>query len=228
MKKPHFTIRRRVSRQRGVSMLFALCALAILTMGAVALVRSIDTASLVLGNVSLKRDALQAGSVAAEQAVTFLSANQGPQLENDQPGQGYYATAFPNLDPTGSSVKTNAPNLVLVDWDANGCAVSGVDGRPVVCLAAPMSVKVNESNEARYVITRLCAAAGPPTGNLSNCVSLPATQSSSSTTQRGAITFGIGGGRFSSPRAPGTTYRIITRTKGARGTVAFSETMVHY
>lgn len=220
--------RQRVLKQRGVSMLFALCALAVLTMGAVALVRSIDTASLVLGNVSLKRDALQAGSVATERAIKFLNEQQGPGLDLDQPGKGYYATANLGLDPTGASVHTKAPNLVLVDWDGNGCKVSGIDGRPVVCLSAPTQHKVNDSNETRYLITRLCAMALAPTDNLNNCVSLPVTKPTTESYQHGALIYGEGGGYFTGNPSMGITYRIITRTVGARGTVAFTETMVHY
>lgn len=215
----------RAARQRGVSLLYALCALAALTLGAVALLRSVDTGMLVMGNLGFKRDAVAAGSSGAERAIAWLRDSGAAILEADAPAQGYYAQAYAALDPTGSSVATAAANLVLVDWEGNSCDVPGRAGRPVVCLSPAAEITVNASNRVRYVITRLCELPGPDTDPATNCVralSASATQSS----QRGGLRY-QGGGRFDK-EAVGTTYRILTRTVGVRGTVAYTETLVHF
>ena len=60
--------------QRGMSMLFALMALVILGLGAVALTRSVDTGTLIMGNLGFKQDTLAASSSGAEQAIAWLQA----------------------------------------------------------------------------------------------------------------------------------------------------------
>lgn len=211
--------------QRGVSMLFALVALVMLTLGAVALVRSIDTGTLVLGNLGFKQDALSAGSVGTERAIGWLQANMGATLDKDQLANGYSSVAMPKLDPTGRTLASSATSLVLVDWSgANSCDPPGRNGRPVVCLPASAEIAVNGGNKVRYVITRLCAASGPPDAT-NDCV-LPVASTGGGSSQRGSLGYG-GSTRFVA-QSLGTYYRIITRTEGVRGTVAYTETLVHF
>ena len=49
-------------RQRGMSLVFALLALAALSLAGIALVRSVNTSSLVIGNLGFKQGATAAGS----------------------------------------------------------------------------------------------------------------------------------------------------------------------
>ena len=55
MTNPRFSTLRALRRQRGVSLIFALMALAVISLAAVALVRSVDTTSLVIGNLGFKQ-----------------------------------------------------------------------------------------------------------------------------------------------------------------------------
>ena len=209
--------------QRGVSMLFALCALAVLTMGAVALVRSVDTGMTVLGNLGFKKDALAAGSIGTEKAIAWLRANP-TQLTGDVPTSGYYSQAYVLLDPTGSSAAANPANAVLADWEGVGnCKIPG-NSSPV-CLLTAVASEPNASNTVRFVITRLCKNTGPTQPGNSCVQGTPAggvTQSSA----RGSVSYGDA--HMQDGTADSTTYRILTRTKGARDSVAFTETLVHF
>ncbi|WP_144006630.1 hypothetical protein [Pelomonas sp. KK5] len=208
------------SAQRGVSMLFALCALAVLTIGAVALVRSVDTGMLVLGNLGFKKDAVAAGSLTAESAITWLqnSTAVSGMLDSDIPANGYSSTAPANLDPTGSLVATSATAVVVPDWKGDDCQSVSAKTTPV-CLKTQA---LDADGNSRYVITRLCKNAGP--NDSSNSCVTPVTAQTTTTHQRGALK---PGGRFTT-FSTGTAYRILTRTVGARGTVAYTETLVHF
>jgi len=213
-------------RQRGVSLLFALCALVVLTMGGVAMLRSADTGLLTLGNLGFKRDTLVASSVGTNTAISWISANgAGALLQTDVPALGYFSTARAALDPTGSTIATNAPSLTLVDWNGNGCAEPGVGGRivPANCLKPNPNVLNVNGNTVSYVITRLCAATGPVVGN--DCVK-PVGRNTVSSVNKGYFDYGT----VATPGqiVPATFYRIITRTVGVRGTVSYTETLVHY
>jgi type IV pilus assembly protein PilX len=61
------------NRQQGVVLLVALIVLVALTLAGVALVRSVDTANLVAGNLSFHQSAIQAGERSTELAVTWLT-----------------------------------------------------------------------------------------------------------------------------------------------------------
>ncbi|MCV2368509.1 pilus assembly PilX family protein [Roseateles oligotrophus] len=208
-----------------MSMLFAMISLVVLTLGAVAMLRSVNTGLMVLGNLGFKQDALAAGSVGTEAAITWLQANAGVMLDGEHAAQAYYPVAITALDPTGRTISTPLANLVLVDWDGSDCAVSGLNGRKPVCVKAPIELAAAGGNKVRYVITRLCAQAGPADA-ANDCLVPVVAAVGGSTTQRGSMAYGSSS-RFVE-RSLGTYYRIITRTEGVRGTVSFTETLVHF
>jgi hypothetical protein len=78
---------------------------------------------------------------------------------------------------------------------------------------------------ARYVITRLCTSQLSPS-NAGNVCSFPLSTTTTGNVVRGALDY-QSNSRFavatSSPY-----FRVIVRTVGARNTVTFTETLVHY
>ena len=212
----------RPASQRGISLLFALLALAAMMLAAVALVRSVDSGALVLGNLAFKQDATSAGDSAAEIARGRL-LNDGLDLNVNQPSIGYYPTALDNLDPTGR-VTTAANKLAVVDWgDADSCACL-----PATCSQCSVqpsgSVSLNGGRvTARYLITRLCPSAGAV--GVTNVCARPAATAVSESTYRGEHR--VGGGAPPAPPVTTPYYRIIVRTVGGRGTVSFTETILH-
>ncbi|TXC66592.1 hypothetical protein FSC37_14450 [Piscinibacter aquaticus] len=79
--------------------------LVLLSLAAVALVRSVDNSALVIGNLGFKQSATASSHMATERALARLRANaSGTTLDDDgAAGTGYFATSQDNLDVTGRS-----------------------------------------------------------------------------------------------------------------------------
>lgn len=207
-----------VGRQQGVSVYIALIALVVLSLASVALLRSVDTGSLVVGNVALKKSATVVADQAAEAAIAWLGDNiSGNDLFDDIPDSGYYATSQEALDPLGTGTDETR---VLVDWDGNECADQGS-----ACLQIVTPVDTADVNgyTASYVILRLCAASGDPNAIGNSCL-LPAASVTTSA-KRGSLDYSDYV-RFAGQSGP--YFRIIVRARGPRNTTSFTETIVHF
>jgi type IV pilus assembly protein PilX len=210
--------------QRGVSLLFSLLALASMLLAAVALVRSVDSGALVLGNLGFKQDTTSAADRAAELARAQILGS-GLDLNVDQPSIGYYATSQDNLDPTGR-VTSAANKLAVVNWgDPDSCACLATS--PTTCSSCSRMPSAAQSLSggvsARYLITRLCPSTGAVSA--SNVCAKPASLALSQASARGEIRIGA----EARPTQVASTpyYRVIVRTVGGRGTVSFTETILH-
>lgn len=214
-----------LTRQRGLSMLLALIALLVLSLTAVALVRSVDTGTLIVGNIGFKQDTLESSAMGAERAITWLESQTN--LDFDDATNGYYASSLESLDPTGAHT-TAAAKLALVDWDGSGDC-PGIDADTYSsCSTLPFPVAANiatsvvNGNQVQWIITRLCKSAGPFSDT--NPCTRPGTVGSTTASDRGELT---AGGRISDS-VSGPYYRVIVRTAGPRNTVSYTETMVHF
>jgi Tfp pilus assembly protein PilX len=223
--RPSFRVWSRAGRrERGVSLLFALIALVALALASVALVRSVDTGALVIGNLGFKQDATATADQVANQAMDWLAAesaaNGGLALYADSIPDGYYATSLDALDPTGNG--STDKSRALVDWSGDGCAYAAA-GSFATCLD-PSAAKAGGQNAGRWIITRLCKTTGAP-GAAGNSCAVPLTK----------VAVESGGGeckygncaRFG-PGSGGPYFRIIVRSVGARGTVSFTESIVYF
>lgn len=209
------------SREQGVSLLFALIALISLAFAALALVRSVDTGSMVVGNIGFKQDATTGGDLVANAALAWISTRTGGvTLDADDTNNGYFASSLDVLDPTGNGSIGNS--RVLVDWNADDCAYAP-SGSFANCIT-PSAANAFGTNSGRWIITRLCRTAGSPSASTNSC-SVPLTKVSTET-GGGEIKYG-GGVRFT-PASGGPFYRIIVRNVGARGTVSFTETIAYF
>ncbi|MEH0166856.1 hypothetical protein ABT392_10110 [Paucibacter sp. JuS9] len=212
--------------QRGISLVFALMGLVVLTLGAVALLRSIDTGLMVLGNLGFKQDTLAAASVGTESAINWIQGSTIDTLTKTQAALGYSAVAMANLEAAGPRADADPTSkAVLVDWLGNDCNVPGLKGREVTVCNLPGFLPDVGQNKIRYYITRLCANEGLP-DSLNDCVKPVVLSTTGTTSQRGALGYGSSV-RFTDI-SPGTYFRIITRVEGVRGTVSYTETLVHF
>lgn len=211
--------------QRGVSLLFALLALAAMLLAAVALVRSVDSGGMVLGNLGFKQEATSAGDNAAERARTWLLTS-GVNLNADSPANGYYATSQDALDMTGRLTSAANP-MAVVNWgDADSCACRLTT--PATCSSCTQTpanaIPLNGGRvTARYLIARLCPSVGAV--DAANPCAKPAASALAQAAARGEIRIGS----EARPALVATTpyYRIVVRTVGARNTVSFTETIIH-
>jgi Tfp pilus assembly protein PilX len=227
------TLIRTKTRQRGVTLVFALTTLLALSLAAVALIRNVDTGSTILGNLSFKQDSLLASESASRQAIDWVKKNiSGSTLEtdsNNNDGDGYLAAHVPNLDPLGKH--SADPTRTVVDWDGNNCATYPA-GSYAKCIKPsaeldlrPASLNLNSGTiKARYLITRLCAGNGNALTLSLRCAQPLAV---STTNQlHGSMDYAT------QPLPPDPTlsqyFRIIVRTQGARNSVSYTETLVHF
>lgn len=133
--------------QKGVVLFFALIALVVMSLAAVALIRSVDTNSLIAGNLSFKQSSMLSADRGVETAMTWIAANAG-LLNADSVANGYYAT---------SDVAAHPDAKALVD--ANGVVDIADDG---------------QGNAISYVVQRMCSA--PGASNVNNCLFGPLTK----------------------------------------------------
>lgn len=221
---------------RGLSLIFALLALGLLSLAAIALVRSVDTGTLVLSNLGFKQDATASSDQVADSAISWLQSNaSGTTLNSDDTTHGYLAAAV-NLDPTGS----NSANTgrAVVDWANDGCASYG-SGTFASCVTPGTGPTIN-GHSTQYVIVRLCPTAGAPASGTNDCSGLPpglggggakTDQSVNTSVQRDSFDYynyerlKVAGS--SSPQGQ-TYFRVISRVVGGRESVSYTETIVHF
>jgi len=137
----------RPARQRGVALFFALICMVAIMLAAVMLVRSVDTATLIAGNLAFQQAATRSGDGGTESAINYLSgveaANSAKNVltdathsfNNDNATAGYYSY----LDPAKSLTSTSGSHF---NWDDNDSVLVGTD---------------TSGNTVRYVIQRMCA-----------------------------------------------------------------------
>ncbi|HEX6020325.1 MAG TPA: hypothetical protein VFZ28_19685 [Burkholderiaceae bacterium] len=222
--------------QRGASLLFALITLVALALAASALVRSVDTGAVVMGNLGAKKATAAAADRATQQAINFLVMNmtEATRLQDNSSNanQGYYATSKEAYDITGFD-RPGDGSRMLVNWDVDGSCDYAKSGGSLVgtCDTATRPsdsfwVDSTARLEARWLITRLCSTAGIDAKGSSNnncAVALKASVVKDSST--GAPNQATGGGFQIQNQQP--FYRIVVRVKGPRNAVTYTETIVN-
>lgn len=210
--------------QRGLSLIYALLSLAALTLATVALMRAVSTGALVAGNLSFQEDATATADQATRLAVaalqnTLLADANG--LNADIPGSGYYASTDTLLDVTGNQLTVNTRRLV--NW-GDACA-GEMAGSYASCAFSSFNVAAGiNGNQVRYIVFRLCDAAGAVTVASPNCA-YPLVAGSTSTTNEG-VSYNTGKGASAAVSTP--YYRIVVRVAGARNAVSYTESIVHF
>lgn len=219
--------------QQGVSLIFALVALVALMLGALAMVRNVDSGTQLLGNLGFKQDATAAADQATRQAIAWLNVNAA-SLNIDIPEKGYYAssrefdddgvTAKGPIDVTGQQYVGTATRQ-LIDWDDNGCA-SSVKATYADCSMTRSLIETPiNGNTASYVILRLCNKTGDYTTDSTIKCAKPLTAGEAGASGRGEISYSDAA-RYT---ASSTTYfRVLVRVQGFRNTTSVTETIVHF
>ncbi len=127
-------------KQCGVVLFIALVALVVMSLAAVALIRSVDTSTIIAGNLAFKQSATTSADSGMESAIAWLAAASPATLEANSVANGYYATSV-------ADAKT------WVDVDANTVVATG--GGIVAGTDA-------SGNTIRYIVQRMCSATGAP------------------------------------------------------------------
>lgn len=183
-------------RERGVVLLFCLIILVVLLAGGVAVVRSMNSSLFSAGNLAFKRDLVNRGELAAQQVLTLFKtgALAGADDINDLKAENYSATTLA-VNPRG------IPTVLLSDtaYDAK---------------AAKKIANDDDHVTIRYVIDRMCNAAGTPASlGAKGCVYAPlTTQVLGGSSQRA---------KEELPPPSSLIYRLTVRVDGPRNTQVF-------
>lgn len=216
--KARHTLALAQARSRGVTLVFALVALAALSLAAVGLVRSVNTNALVLGNLAFKADTAAFSDRGAEAAITWLLSQPAASRTADVSASGYYATSRDSLDPLGNATGNSA--RALVDWHGDGCVSQGVHAS---CLTPSAAVDIGNNQQYRFIIARLCSGTGDVEDAANSCAT-SLQQAEVKDSARNAISAGDGGRINVGTKTP--LYRIIVRAVGGRNAVTVTETIV--
>ncbi len=149
------------NRQKGLVLLISLIVLVVMTLAAIALVRSMSGSNQIANNLALRQGTTAAADVALEKARFWLIA----QSQN-APGVLNSASNANGYSPI------NTPNPIAGNAWAAG--INWVYANPNVGNAPLEQVKINEALNANgyraaYFIQRSCATAGKKTPNRSGC-----------------------------------------------------------
>jgi Tfp pilus assembly protein PilX len=203
----------RIKGQSGVVLFFALVALVAMSLAAVALIRSVDTSTLIAGNISFKQSATTGGDAGIDAAMSFLSntqaANSTLNVLNDATHQfnitdlnarpGYHSNLDPSLDLFDDST-----------WDDSNSMLVGDDP--------------TTGNRVRYIIQRICRDANQPIQS-ANCLFSSAIQDNFGQSIPLPQEVCTGSGCPVAGQAP--QIRITTRVQGPRFTVSYVQAFVY-
>jgi type IV pilus assembly protein PilX len=220
--------------QRGLTLMIVLIALVSISLASVALIRAVDTGTLVLGNLGFKQATTAAADNATENATTWLMAKLAAAPTDlyesrcvsgctaQDPTSAYYPTSLDGLDISGHST---AANRILVDWDNDNCAYAAA-GSFVSCLKASPAATVNGYTTS-YILIRMCKVNGDYNAVGNNCARPTNIALSSRQINKGGQDYGrhtvlrsSGGGSSLSA----LMFRIVARSRGPRNTVSYTET----
>lgn len=205
-----------VRRQQGIVLFTTLIALVVITLAAVALVRSVDTGVLISGNLAFRKGTTLAGDSGTEAALTWLSAQGTASLQAPNVAKGYYANWMENCDITGNATPTDPTDDI--NWDGSNTGNSNCN---MSAVSVPVSM-MPDGYTATYVINRMCDADGNP--NVVNCESYTPPGGSSAVSGSSA-----GGVDYSNRALSGTPmyyYRVTTRVAGPRNTSSYVQTVL--
>jgi len=194
-------------KQRGVVLIIALIVLVAMSLAAIALVRSVDTANIITGNLAFKQAATHSGDIGTESATAWLEMNNNASLDNDMTANGYFACAAPVVDTCLIQTYPAAGQ----SWDAFWTATLAANA---VALAADAA-----GNTASYVIHRLCNQVGSRKPALNpgvSCAVSPVVVAGECYTP----------GCRPIPPPPQLYYRITVRIAGPRNTVSYVQSIV--
>jgi len=209
-----------MKQQRGVVLFFALIALLAMSLAAVALIRSVDTSTIIAGNLAFKRSATMSGDAGVERGITWLAATdtanstvniyqvQTHPFNNDGgtatfPNVGYYSSVAPNLSLTDSSATSH------IKWDGSDSNCNNVQD--------------SSGNTVCYVIQRMCRTANTLLGP--DCLFSGVAQSNSSMAV--VSSQGVCNGPGCSVPSQAPLYRITSRSTGPKLTISYIQAFVY-
>jgi len=200
--KPSFLQAALPTRQHGVVLFIALIVMVALSLAAIALIRSVDTTTTVIGNLAFRQASILTANMAVEEAAAALFQDADvahviriPNRDANLPAENYFASWQNSDDARGVPAQLQkrtafTQTKMLVDASLTGA-----------------------QTEVRYVIERMCVAAAPALN--ANCDLLPPS---------GPFGTTVGDSSLTLPSVP--YYRVTIRVDGPQNTASFVQAML--
>jgi type IV pilus assembly protein PilX len=235
---PQSELRHGPAKQRGVVLFFTLIALVVMSLAAVALIRSVDTSTMIAGNLAFKQAGTSSGDAGIEAAIAWLGTAQAtaqtaglkilmnPAHPLNNTGGiavtgscclnvGYYSNADPALSLTNSTGTRinwdNTDSALVLDPSGNTTDISG--------------------NTVRYVIQRMCRTANKLPNTIEKTPSKTGCLFSSAALDKNGMSIPYADQICSGIGCPtgGQTalLRITTKVTGSKNTVSYVQTIVY-
>lgn len=202
-----------VNRQHGLALLVALIVLVAMSLAGVALIRSVDTTSIVASNMAFRQAASMSNDAGVEAARTWLLAQTPSSLGSDNPAEGYFATSLDTTDLTSTVTAATTDDVKWLSHD--GTAQPG--SITPKCLAPDAA-----DNRVCFVINRMCSGSGAlAQGSCATADMVASGRSAGAHTRESR--HGVGGPDVT---AFGGYYRITVRTAGPRKNLSYAQTFV--
>ena len=218
-------------KQTGVVLFIALIALVVMSLAAVALIRSVDTSTLIAGNLSFKQATTTSADTGVEAAITLLTAmrddaaNLGKiiatdtthtfNITNTGTRPGFYSNADPTLNLLADATWSTANNAVNVTWTTAGLVKNDGSG----------SVTTDGSgNSIQYIVQRMCRNANVATKD-ADCLYSKATEDKDGQEVKLPQNVCSGPGCPAAGQTP--QIRITVRTAGPKNSVSYVQAFVY-
>lgn len=192
---------RRIRRERGIVLFIALGAIVVMSLAAVALIRSYTTANTISGNLAFQQATTMAADVGVELAFNAMPAILAASLEQNVANQ--YFALQQAVDANGIPA--------TITWASVPCRDAAAAAQPLVSCADESVYRV------QYVIDRQCTGGLPVTDISRNClVDAPKSDGSKAAGQT----------VFSA--ATRVMYRVTVRVLGPRGTTSLVQAVMAF
>jgi len=163
-------------QQQGIALFVALISMVILSLAGIALVRSVDTANSVAGNIAFRQGSIGPINQQIEVAIDKLFKAKTIVQTLDDTANGYYALLQPGEKPNGLPLALAGDYAVMkIAYTTAGLPAPWID--PTTTM------------EVRSVIERICTNAnpGPWPPTIGTCDTLPPKVSQAGTENKQAI-----------------------------------------
>lgn len=199
-----------INYQSGVVLFIALVAMAVMSLAAVALIRSVDTNNIITGNVSYKQTAAISSSFGIENVADTIGPKALAYATSNDAANGYYATCK-TFDATSTC---DGKNLT-----ADSSWLPGVKSRLADGIATGVTGGVDAyGNTIQYIVERMCNTTAAASS--ANCL-LSSTDLDNNSKNVCPPFCGLPTNPTNVPM-----YRVTVRISGPKNTVSFIQAFI--
>ncbi len=188
--------------QEGVVLFIALIVLVAMSLAGVALLRGVDTGTIIAGNLAFRQTSMHVGDLGVEAARAWLIGQPVENLKNDMTGNAYFST-WQDVDFFG-----NDPVKADYDWTAAAQVA-----------AAPFTPPTGYA--VRYVVHRLCESSGQVTDT--GCVKVSGAAGTAASGTKGAAAYGT----YAISVPTSAMYRVTVRVTGPRNAQSYVQATLY-